>query len=292
MDYKNLYTRTITGILLVAIILTSIMWNDWSFGVVFLIITYLTTREFHILTKREKVYNPPWCSAVAGALLFIAYFFKTSGQWSEPIVAICWITYGLYVCGLVIYGLYRKNSDVIYNWSNLAFVQVYVALPLALLSNTLFFKGGHTPILVLALFLIIWTNDSCAYMFGSLFGKHPLFKRISPKKSWEGFIGGNIGALLMGMLISFIDSNPHLFFIDLSSIATPTLSFWEWMIFTEIVVIFGTFGDLIESQMKRTLDVKDSGRSIPGHGGWLDRFDSLLLASPMITFYLYLIILE
>jgi len=124
---------------------------------------------------------------------------------------------------------------------------------------------------LLAVFVTIWVNDTGAYLFGITFGKHRLFERVSPKKSWEGFFGGALSALALGYVFSLI---------------IPEISLVECLLFSEIIVIFGTFGDLIESLMKRTVEVKDSGNAIPGHGGLLDRFDSMLLAAPVIFIYL------
>jgi phosphatidate cytidylyltransferase len=115
-------------------------------------------------------------------------------------------------------------------------------------------------------------NDTFAYLTGVTFGKHRLFERISPKKSWEGFVGGGLAALLSGYVFSLI---------------IPEISLIQWLIFSEITVVFGTFGDLIESLIKRTVHVKDSGNIIPGHGGLLDRFDSMLLAAPSVFIFLW-----
>lgn len=130
---------------------------------------------------------------------------------------------------------------------------------------------GFNVTLLIAMFVTIWLNDTGAYLVGVSIGKHKMFERISPKKSWEGFIGGAVTALVTGYVFS-------LFF--------PQISLLSWLIFSEIVVVFGTFGDLLESLMKRAIKVKDSGDVIPGHGGLLDRFDSMLLAAPAIFIYL------
>lgn len=280
MDYKNLATRTVSGAVLVAIIIGSILWNDYSFAIIFAAISCWATHEFHTLTNREDVEIFPWAPAISSILLFIAFYCENSGCLkgykypSEYLESFAWVVYGLYTGGLMVNELYRKKKNPIANWANIALGQVYVALPIALLNYIIFYRGEYTPLLVLALFLLIWSNDSFAFLSGSMLGKHPLFKRISPKKSWEGFIGGNLGALAVGYGMSFFE---------------PSLTWWQWLIFAQIVVIFGTYGDLIESLLKRTLGVKDSGKAIPGHGGWLDRFDSLLIATPMIVFYLYIL---
>ncbi|GAI59219.1 unnamed protein product, partial [marine sediment metagenome] len=128
--------------------------------------------------------------------------------------------------------------------------------------------------ILLGFFILFWVSDTAAYLFGVSFGKHRLFKRISPRKSWEGLLGGAFIALITAYLLS-------LYFKDLR---LP-----DWIIIAFIVVIIGTFGDLVESMYKRSLGLKDSGRILPGHGGILDRFDGVLLASPIVFTYLQLI---
>jgi len=146
-------------------------------------------------------------------------------------------------------------------------------LPFSLLNFILFIKDWQ-PLILLSVFVTIWVNDTGAYLTGVTIGKHRLFERISPKKSWEGFIGGAVFALLSGYVFSLL---------------IPEIQLINWLVFSEIIVVFGTFGDLIESLMKRTVGVKDSGDLIPGHGGLLDRFDSMLLAAPVIFIYLSLL---
>lgn len=157
--------------------------------------------------------------------------------------------------------------------------QMYVALPFALLPALVFVGDPAHPmeihyrwIFPLSVFIFLWTSDTGAYCFGSLFGKHRLFERISPKKSWEGSIGGAFTSLLAAYIISLWDS----------SLTLP-----QWLGFSLVVVIFGTWGDLVESLLKRQLGLKDSGNILPGHGGLLDRFDSSLLAIPASLVYLY-----
>jgi phosphatidate cytidylyltransferase len=183
--------------------------------------------------------------------------------------------------------LWNKKSNPVEAWMHIAYSQIYVALPFALVNMIAFFRGQFTPVLVLSLFVFIWVNDSFAYLTGSLFGRHRLFERVSPKKSWEGFVGGNLFALAAAYLMSVLDQ-------PLSNLLVgndgASLALWQWFVFAQIVVVFGTFGDLVESLLKRTLGVKDSGSAIPGHGGWLDRFDSLIFAAPVVACYLYLLL--
>ena len=179
---------------------------------------------------------------------------------------------------LMITELYLKKKNPTGNWAYSMLSQLYVALPFALL-NVLAFQNSpetgsvtYNPILPLSIFVFIWLSDTGAYCVGSLIGKHRLFERISPKKSWEGSIGG--GAFSIASSLAFA----HFF---------PFMSWWQWAGLATVVVIFGTWGDLTESLMKRQLGIKDSGNILPGHGGMLDRFDSALMAIPAAVVYLY-----
>ena len=271
---KNLIQRTLAGALLVAGIVFAILWNIWSYALVFIFISVCAVREFHRLTVRASDRFGTWLSALSAAMLFIALLLYES-QILPPICThIAWAAYGLGIMVFIVSGLFRRRPDPLADWEGMALAQIYIAVPFALLNEVLFFHGGHHPMLLLALFVTIWCNDTFAYLTGSLIGRHHMAPNISPKKTWEGFIGGAAGTLLSGYIFSAFD---------------PELSLLQWFIFSEIVVVFGTLGDLVESLLKRQLGVKDSGHAIPGHGGWLDRFDSMLLAAPAVTLYLYLI---
>ncbi|KAA6305037.1 Phosphatidate cytidylyltransferase, partial [termite gut metagenome] len=186
------------------------------------------------------------------------------------------IPYLLLIIYLLISELYLKRENPPANWAYTMLSQFYVALPYALL-NVLAFQYDYAansvdynPVIPLSIFIFIWLNDTGAYCVGSLIGKHKLFKRISPRKSWEGAIGG--GALAIASSFVFA----HFF---------PVLSIIQWVGLALTVVVFGTWGDLTESLLKRQLGVKDSGNILPGHGGMLDRFDSALLAIPAAVIY-------
>lgn len=268
---NNFVQRTISGAVFVILLIGSILWNQYSFGILFAIITALAIFEFHKLTNRQEEVSTNQAFAIIGSLiLFTSSFLYASNRFPATI----YLVYGLFVVFVLIAELYRKKEQPIHNWAYFLLGQVFVALPFSLL-NFILFIPGYRPLVLLAVFVTIWVNDTGAYLVGMTFGKHRLFERISPKKSWEGFIGGAVFALASGYVFSrFI----------------PEISLLEWFIFSEIIVVFGTFGDLIESLLKRTLNVKDSGNIIPGHGGLLDRFDSMLLAAPMIFMYLQFIL--
>ena len=196
------------------------------------------------------------------------------------------IPYLLSVIYLFISELYTESKNAINNWAYTMLSQMYVALPLATI-NILAFRdiGGQvvfsylTP---LSIFIFLWANDTGAYCFGSLFGKHKLFPRISPGKTWEGSVGGGILVLVVAAIIGYLESSNADQMVGGSTMSIP-----EWMGMGLVVVFFGTWGDLVESLFKRTLGIKDSGNILPGHGGMLDRFDSSLMAMPAAVVYLY-----
>ncbi len=268
---NNFIVRTLSGAIFVALIVGSLILSPVSFVIVFAVITFLAVYEFHKLTNLQELVDVnPVVASFGSVLLFVVSHLSVSGYTVFPL----YVFYGLYVVIVIISGLYLKRLNPVHNWAYFLTGQIMIALPLSLL-NYIMYADGYNPYLVLALFIIIWVNDTGAYITGVTFGKHRLFERISPKKSWEGFLGGALFSLAAGFVLSqFI----------------PQLSLIEWLIFSIIVVVAGTFGDLTESLLKRTLGVKDSGNVIPGHGGILDRFDSLLLASPVIFIYLTLLL--
>ncbi len=268
---NNFLKRTLSGTVFVILLVGLILWNQYSFGIVFAIITALTIFEFHKLTN-HKGQIEVCCSfsIISSILLFICSYLYASAIFPNLKI---YLIYILSVVCVLIAELYRKKEQPVNNWAYFLLGQVFVALPFSGLNFILFFPS-YRPLILLAVFVIIWINDTGAYITGVSIGKHRLFERISPKKSWEGFIGGAVFALGAAYVFSLI---------------IPDISLINWFIFAEIIVIAGTFGDLIESLLKRSVGVKDSGNFIPGHGGLLDRFDSILLAAPMIFIYLQLI---
>jgi len=264
---NNLVKRAISGAIFVAIVIGSILLSPYTFAAVFAVVAALATNEFHKLTNRKNEIEVPPVVAIIGALLlFGCSYVYSSGLFKYPIYSL----YGFYILAVLIAELYRKKPNPINNWAYFIFGQIFIALPFSLLNFILYIKG-YQPIILLAVFISIWTNDTGAYLTGMTLGKHKLFERISPKKTWEGFIGGAVFALLSGYIFSLF---------------IPELSLLQWFIFSEIIVIFGTFGDLSESLIKRTEHIKDSGNIIPGHGGILDRFDSTLMVAPVVFIYL------
>jgi phosphatidate cytidylyltransferase len=264
---NNFIQRTLSGFLFVLIIVGSISWNPYSFAVVFTLITGWSVYEFHKLTnKQHDVQAMTLMSVIGAVILFVISFLFATGKIIYPGYSI----YGLYIVLMLVIELYRQKSNPIHNWAYFLLGQVIIALPFSLLNFILYIES-YNPLILIAVFVTIWVNDTGAYLVGITFGKHRLFERVSPKKSWEGFVGGALAALGSGYLFSLF---------------IPEINLVQWLIFSEIVVVFGTFGDLLESLLKRTVNVKDSGDVIPGHGGLLDRFDSMLLAAPAVFIFL------
>lgn len=276
---NNFIQRTVTGVLFVAILVGCILYSPLSFGILFTVISALSVHEFANLVNRSgDVSINKTITALGGAYLFLALMkFCTSntGSW----IFLPYLGILLY---LMITELYLKKKNPIGNWAFSMLSQLYVALPFALLSVLAFHNSPETssitynPILPLSIFVFIWLSDTGAYCVGSLIGKHRLFERISPKKSWEGSIGGGVFSVASSFVFA------HFF---------PFMPMWEWAGLAVIVVIFGTWGDLTESLMKRQLGIKDSGNILPGHGGMLDRFDSALMAIPAAVLYLYILMM-
>ena len=282
MDFKNLVTRTLAGVVLVAVIIAATVWSPYSFGLLFMLISLLATQELlKLLTKRTTFLGG------VSALLFLAIYAEHASMFSERMIVIVWVVYGMSLLAAMIGQLWNTKTDPLEAWMHTAYSQIYVALPFALINMIAFFRGQFTPVLVLSMLVFIWANDSFAYLTGSLFGRHRLFERVSPKKSWEGFIGGNLFALVAAYVMSIVDQPLSNLLVGHNG---ASLELWQWLVFAQIVVVFGTFGDLVESLLKRRLGVKDSGVAIPGHGGWLDRFDSLIFAAPVVACYLYLLL--
>lgn len=266
-NFKNLIQRTFSGLIFITIVIGSILWHPYAFAAAFFVATFLGLHEFYKMTyKPQTIEINVYVGTLGGMILFANAFLHAYGLASQMI----YTTYAFYLLIVFISELFRKKANPINNWAYYFLGQIYVALPFALL-NYIIFIQGYQPWLLLALFITLWVNDTGAYVTGMLFGKHKMFERVSPKKTWEGFAGGAVFALISGYVLSrFI----------------PDICLWQWLVFSELVVIFGTLGDLSESLLKRTENVKDAGKLIPGHGGILDRFDSMLLAAPVIWIYL------
>ncbi|MGN0282086.1 MAG: phosphatidate cytidylyltransferase [Prevotella sp.] len=276
---KNLIVRTITGVLFVAIVVVC-FFNPVAMTVLFSLVTALTVWEFTgLVNDRPGVTVNRFISTVAGTY----FYFAMSGFCSGITPSTVFIPYLVTLVYLLIAELYAKHEDPINNWAYTMMSQLYIALPFSLL-NVLAFRVSaegttFTSVLPLSVFVFLWINDTGAYCCGSLLGRHKLFPRVSPGKSWEGSIGGGVFVMAAAALIWHLTEQ--------NGINDLQLTVFEWIGLGLTVVVFGTWGDLVESLFKRTLGIKDSGSILPGHGGMLDRFDSSLLAIPAAVIYLF-----
>lgn len=279
---NNFIQRAITGIIFVGVLIGCILGGTISFTLLFALITALTIHEFGVIISKQPdvEINKPICM-LAGVFLFFgfAYLGVMPGQTEILIPYLFLIIY------LLVSELYLKKKNPLNNWAYAMMSQIYIALSFAMLNVLAYHSIGnegelsnyqvqYNPILPLSIFIFTWINDTGAYCTGMLFGKHRLFERISPKKSWEGSIGGGVFSIIAAIVMA------HYF---------PFMPISIWIGLALTVVIFGTLGDLTESLLKRTIGIKDSGNILPGHGGMLDRFDSTLMAVPAAVVYLYII---
>ena len=281
---KNFITRAITGVLFVAIMVAGFI-QPLTMILLFALITGLALWEYTGLVNQvENVTVNRFISTVAGVYFFIAIAGINSGYIQTNAV---FVPYLLTVVYLFISELYARNTNAINDWAYTMLGQMYIALPLAMI-NVLAFRqsaDGLTTyyfLLPLSVFVFLWINDTGAYCTGSLIGRHKLFPRLSPGKTWEGSVGGGVLVVAVAAVTGYWENR---------LMGMAGLSVAEWMGLGLVIVVFGTWGDLVESLFKRTLGVKDSGRMLPGHGGMLDRFDSSLMAIPAAVVYLYSITL-
>lgn len=294
MKLRSFLLRTMTAVVLVAVMVGAILWGPYSFIAFFLILTAGILGEFYTLINTSAevhIYRPLHC--FGGALIVFCSFCVASHVTSNWI----FLLYALYMMAMFISRLYTKQKNPLRELAYIIMGQLYIAYPIAMLSalafHTLAFPlnevlKDYSPLFVLSLFFFIWINDTGAYLTGCTFGKHRLFPSVSPKKSWEGFWGGLIFAMLLGWGLSYeVVWN----FLGINLHEGLRLSSLEWIGMGLIVSIFSTFGDLIESFVKRGVGVKDSGNILPGHGGLWDRFDSLIMAAPAMLGYLVIVTL-
>jgi phosphatidate cytidylyltransferase len=281
---SNLVLRSITGVLFVATIILCISWNKYSAGLLFLVFSTLGTVEFYqILNKKELSNNTkygPFVNVVVYSLLTLAFIEIIDYRFLFLIVPLLLI--------LVVQELFMKDTIPYQNISSTLFGILYITLPFAALNYISFNEEFYSKIglsgnwsLLTGFFIILWTSDSMAYLVGRKFGKHKLFPRVSPGKTWEGFIGGVVFAVIAGYIYSLVTK-------DVQADSTINASL-HWIVMSLIISVFGMLGDLSESLLKRSGGVKDSGSLLPGHGGVLDRFDGIFFSSPIILTYLLFI---
>ena len=271
---NNLLQRTITGTLFAFVVLGSILWDAYAQAIVFSVFMVLGLLEFYNLFNKHKVVRVSTEIGIFIGIFIFALLVGFSLEWL-PIISILFI-FPLFFT-LILEELWRKSEHPLVNISVLVFGIIYIVLPfwLTIDLNLREDKENHYMPLVFGMYLLIWSNDTFAYLTGRKFGKTKLFERISPKKTWEGTVGGILVTLIIGYIFgAFVNRGDELF----------------WVISAAIIAPCAIFGDLLESLFKRSLNIKDSGTILPGHGGILDRFDAALFAIPF--FYCWAMIYE
>ena len=270
MSISNLLTRTCTGIVYVTVILAAIHFQEpwFTLSMVAGLATFAGLLEFYRMGNlHQDIQLPAFAMAVLGMFPYLACVLHACFHLDW-----IWVFYPVVAVGIYIAVLYDKGPHPIHNLGFILMGQLLVAIPLGLLN---FLAARHDIIWTFALFVLIWVNDTGAYLVGTLLGRHRLFERVSPKKSWEGSLGGLIFTWAGSLIFWYLTGQQQ--------------SPWHWLVLASLIVVFGTYGDLLESLLKRSVGVKDSGRILPGHGGVLDRFDSILVAAPVVLCYLELI---
>lgn len=257
----NIAQRTITGTVFVAVIIAAILFGEKTLATLTIIVSFLSLNEFNGLVKGKYNVNIPLVESCLGALLMTASIVLPL---KYGLTLLFFIVPYFFVCMAI--ELFRKQQDPVKTWAFFLLGQLYIAVPFALLNLIALMDR----LIVLAIFVLIWVNDTFAYLTGmgtsKTIGNHKMFPRVSPKKSWEGLAGGAVMAVVASVIFSRLT--------DIAGFSTAV-----WIGLAIVIVVFGTIGDLCESIFKRTLGVKDSGTILPGHGGMLDRFDSVLFAT-------------
>jgi phosphatidate cytidylyltransferase len=276
---NNFWARTITGLSMVFLIIATLYFSRPAFALVFLAVTILGLWEFYTVTTTDECKPQRWAGTILGTAWYILMAIVTF-----TIDAGAGLLFGFALFPFLfipfIIEIYRKKEKPLMNVAVTVLGLIYVALPLSLLI-TMYNTShgtilGNFPAFLLGYFLITWIYDTGAYLVGISIGKHKFFERISPKKTWEGTVGGAVTAILAAIGLYYISTE---------------ISLVDWIALMLIVVVIGTFGDLVESLFKRSLNLKDSGSILPGHGGILDRFDTILLSATFVFLYFNLRIL-
>ncbi|WP_319270624.1 phosphatidate cytidylyltransferase [uncultured Draconibacterium sp.] len=268
---SNLLKRSLTGIIYIAVMLGGTLLHPIVFAVVFATLLFITQYEFYAMV--EKAGHHP--SRIIGSIFGVIFFLVCFGLSNNYLPRQFGFSFIPIVVILLIVEIFRSDKDTLKNAGSSTLGFAYIALPFSLMNFVVHtsVNGQNTfyPWIMVGVFFILWINDSAAYLVGTQFGKHKMCKNISPAKSWEGLIGGAVFAVIMGLV---------------NAVLFQAVSMVSWIAIAVLTVVFGTLGDLFESKIKREIDIKDSGTFLPGHGGFLDRLDSLLFVIPAIFIWL------
>jgi phosphatidate cytidylyltransferase len=270
-NLPNLAQRIITGVLGAFAVIFGVVYSEWTYFIVFFIICILSLLEFYRLTGLDGLAPLKTFGTICGMVIFTLSFFVERGDISGKFYFVIFPLVSL-IYMIKLYKRFERKP-----FTNIAFTFLgilYVAVPFALLNIAAFNDGVYNYEIIWGSLFILWATDTGAYFAGTYFGKSKLFPRISPKKSWEGAVGGAVLALIFAVGIAY-------FF--------KSFLMWQWLVIAAIIIVGGIYGDLVESLLKRSIEIKDSGDALPGHGGFLDRFDGLLISAPSIVAFIELV---
>ena len=272
MNKANLKRRVLTGMFGGSLLLLSAL-HELSYLAVFVLIIFLSTREYFKILMNNG-FRPNYNLGVfLSVIIFVTTYLYAS---KESLIGVHFVLVPILplVCLSALYS--SNNNETLSNVSVTFFGILYISLPISLLNFIVFNEYSYNSIYLMATLLFLWTSESAAYFGGSLFGRKKLFESVSPMKTWEGVISGLLANIILAYLI-------HQF------VWTSFQTFTFWVLFSVVVLVSGIFGDLFESLLKRNFNLKDSGNKLPGHGGFLDRFDSFFFVIPYVYFYLKII---
>ncbi|AXI24372.1 Cytidylyltransferase family [Cardinium endosymbiont of Sogatella furcifera] len=271
---NNFAQRFFSTVFFAPVITFAIFWSAWTYFFLFFYVAMLAMLEFYKLLKQANVTPMRGYGICLGLLLYtIAFSYYLQGNFL-PILSYSCIPLTVLIYIVALYS--RKPSNPFLDIAATFLGILYVAMPCSMLHYLAFFTGNYSNQLILGLLTIVWSQDTGAYLVGSTIGRTKLFKRISPQKTWEGFMGGALFAVMAGYGTAY--------FFNI-------LPLWQWLAISVITIFTGTYGDLVASLLKRSVDVKNTSEMIPGHGGLLDRVDSLLLTIPTVVAFLKITLL-
>ncbi|MFI3303252.1 MAG: phosphatidate cytidylyltransferase [Rikenellaceae bacterium] len=277
MDKKklqNLAMRTLSGAFLAVFAVGAIYHSYWGFGLLLLAIALGAIREFYRMYQVNGA-EPQYVAGFSAAAIIVALgfdYFYNGSLYTIPLVLFLLLLIPL----IFVAELFRGGKNPLENIGTTLLGIVYISLPMAMLAGVplLISRGEWNPWIMIFYIFLIWSNDSFAYLVGVTCGRHRLYEKISPLKSWEGFFGGVCGSMLMAVVAAHF----------------TTGDYGVWIGLSVVLSVMGCVGDLVESMFKRSCAVKDSGGALPGHGGWLDRFDSLIFSAPFALVYLIIVL--
>lgn len=267
---SNFVQRSITGALFVTAVAGCTLFSQWSFFILLFAVNFLCLLEFFELVLPDKGWFEKYLGIIAGSVIYLMFALIFSAD-----LSLAWYYHLIPIfMFMFIIKLYENTNAEFATLAYQILGLLYITMPLVMLTKIGYINSfEYSAGLPMGFFLLLWTSDTGAYLAGRSLGKHKLFERVSPKKTWEGSIGG----LVLVSIVAYTLSRFSLF---------DAVSTIDWLVIGFLVVVFGSYGDLFESLLKRNLHIKDSGTILPGHGGVLDRFDGLFLAVPAIFFYL------